>query len=127
MPKDVNLSEYELVVLFRPELEAKLDAPLKNVAKIVTDAEGKITAEEDWGRKELAYKIAGETHAIYRIYTLDLPPTAPSKISSTLNITSDVIRYLLTKVDPKVKAVLAEEKSLGSESDETETTENNEE
>ena len=125
MPKDINLSEYELVVLFRPELEAKMDAPLKNVAKIIADAGGKITAEDDWGRKELAYKIAGETHAVYRVYTLDLPSTAPNKISETLNITSEVIRYLLTKVDPKMKAALAEEKSRGST--ETEKTEDNEE
>jgi len=125
VPKDINLSEYELVVLFRPELEAKMDAPLKNVAKIIADAGGKITAEDDWGRKELAYKIAGETHAVYRVYTLDLPSTAPNKISETLNITSEVIRYLLTKVDPKMKAALAEEKSRGST--ETEKTEDNEE
>ena len=127
MPKDVNLSEYELVVLFRPEFEAKMNAPLASVAKIVADAGGKITAEDDWGRKELAYKIAGETHAIYRVYTLDLPSTAPNKISNALNITGEVIRYLLTKVDPKIKAALAEEKSRDSESTETENTENNEE
>jgi ribosomal protein S6 len=127
VPKDVNLSEYELVALFRPELEAKMDAPLKTVAKIIADAGGKITAENDWGRKELAYKIAGETHAVYRVYTLDLPTEAPNQIGNALNITSDVIRYLLTKVDPKVKAALAEEKSRHSESVETETTKNNEE
>jgi ribosomal protein S6 len=125
VPKDVNLSEYELVVLLRPELEAKIEQSLKNVAKIVTDAGGQIIAEDDWGRKELAYKIAGETHAIYRIYTLNLPTEAPNKISGALNITGDVIRYLLTKVDPKVKAALVEEKSRRSESTETETTENN--
>jgi small subunit ribosomal protein S6 len=127
VPKDVNLSEYELVVLFRPELEAKMEAPLKTVAKIIADADGKVTAEDDWGRKELAYKIADETHAVYRMYTLDLPSTAPNKISSVLNITTDVIRYLLTKVDPKVKEALAEEKSRRSESAETETTENSKE
>ena len=119
--KTINTGEYELVVLFRPELEAKMEAPLKSVAKIIADAGGKITAEDDWGRKELAYKIAGETHAVYRVYTLDLPTTAPSKISETLNITGEVIRYLLTKVDPKAKAALAEEKSHGSSDKSTET------
>jgi small subunit ribosomal protein S6 len=120
VPKDVNLSEYELVVLFRPELEAKLDAPLKNLSKIIADAGGKITAEDDWGRRELAYKIDGETHAVYRVYTLDLPTAAPNQISSALNIVSDVIRYLLTRVDSKAKAALAEEKSRRDENTETE-------
>jgi small subunit ribosomal protein S6 len=114
---EVNLSEYELVVLFRPEFESKMDTSLKNVAKIIADAGGKIVAEDEWGRRELAYKIAGETHAVYRVYTLELPVSAPQKISDTLNITDEVIRYLLTKIDPRVKAALAEEKSRRDDSD----------
>ncbi|MCL1876531.1 30S ribosomal protein S6 [Candidatus Saccharibacteria bacterium] len=109
MPEKTNINEYELVVMFRPELEAKMDAPLAVVAKLIADNGGKITAEDDWGRRELAYKIAGETHAIYRVYTLELPSSAPAKVDGVLNITDGVIRHLLTRVDPKVKAVLAEE------------------
>jgi len=119
--KTIKGSEYELVVLFRSELEAKIETSLKTVAKIIADASGKITTEDDWGRRELAYKIAGETHAIYRVYTLDLPAAAPNKISEALNITGDVLRYLLTKVDSRVKAVLAEEKLRHNENEETET------
>ena len=107
----VKTSQYELVALYKPELEAKIEAPLAKVAKIITDNGGKITAEQDWGRKELAYKIAGETHAVYRIYTVELPAEAPAKISNILNITDEVLRYLLTKVDSKAEATLAEEKS----------------
>jgi small subunit ribosomal protein S6 len=122
MPKDnVNINEYELVVLFRPELEAKMDAPLATVARLIADNGGKITAEDDWGRRELAYKIAGETHAIYRVYTLELPAAAPAKIEKVLNITDSVIRHLLTRVDQKVKSVLAEEaakRATKTESDE---------
>jgi small subunit ribosomal protein S6 len=112
-----------MVALFRPELEAKMDVALKTVAKIIADNGGKITAEDDWGRKELAYKIAGEGHAIYRVYTLELPPEAPNKISSVLNITDEVIRHLLTKVDPKIKAALAEEKSRRDSDNDAETEE----
>ena len=113
--KATNTSEYEMVALYRPELEANLDAPLEKVAKIITKNGGKIVAEDNWGRRELTYKIAGETHAIYRVYTLELSADAPAKISAVLNITDEVIRYLLTKVDQKVKTALADEKSRGRE------------
>ncbi len=106
-----NISEYELVVLYRPELEANIEAPLKKVADIITTNGGKIVNEDNWGRRELAYSIAGETHAVYRAYTLELPSAAPAAISSVLNITDEVIRYLLSKVDAKAQAVLAEEKT----------------
>ena len=114
-----NTSEYELVALYRPELESKIEAPLKKVADIITTNGGKIVSEDDWGRRELAYSIAGETHALYRVYTLELPAEAPANIGAVLNITDEVIRYLLTKVDAKVKEALAEEKSRKSVSTDT--------
>jgi small subunit ribosomal protein S6 len=111
VPDNNIKSEYELVVLFQPELEADMKPALDKIAKVIKDNGGEITAEDDWGRKELAYKIGGETHAIYRVYTLQLPADAPSNISAVFNITGEVMRYLLTKVDQKVKAALAEEKA----------------
>lgn len=101
---------YELVVLFRAELEAKLDDSLKKVADLITANGGEIVSEDNWGRKELAYKIAGETHAIYRVYQLDLPAAAPAKIEANLNINNDVIRHLLTKVDAKAEAAIKDDK-----------------
>jgi small subunit ribosomal protein S6 len=88
---------------------------LEKVAGIITGAGGKITAEDDWGRKKLAYQIKGEDFAVYRVYTLELPATAPKKINDTLNITSEVLRFLLTSVDQKVKALIEEEKQREAE------------
>ena len=106
---------YEMVVLLRPELEAQMDKPLQTIANLVKDNGGKIISEDDWGRKSLAYMIAGQTHAVYRVYQLELPSTAPAKIDSTLNITDDVLRHLITKVDAKIEAWLAENKKAREE------------
>jgi small subunit ribosomal protein S6 len=103
------LKEYELVALYHPSLEVDMTKPLEKVAGIIKSAGGEIVAEDDLGRRKLAYKIAGEDFAIYRVYTLNLPATAPAKINETLNITDEVIRFLLTKVDLKAKALLAED------------------
>lgn len=107
---ETKTGRYELVVLFRPELEAKIDDALKTISDIVTTNGGEIVKTNNWGRREMAYKIAGETHAIYYVYELSLPATAPAKIEATLNITEGVIRQLLTKIDEKAEAVLAAEK-----------------
>ena len=105
------MKEYELVVLYHPDLEVDMTKPLEKVANIISGAKGKIANEESWGRKKLAYKIKGEDFAVYHIYSLELPTTAPKKINDTLNITSEVLRFLLTTVDPKVKAIIEEEKN----------------
>ena len=103
------MKEYELTVLIHPDLEADLEAPLKKVREIVTNAGGTITSEDNWGKKKLAYTIKREEFAVYVYMDVSLPADAPLKISNILNITDEVLRYLLVKVDPKARAALAEQ------------------
>ncbi|MDL2327731.1 30S ribosomal protein S6 [Ruminococcaceae bacterium OttesenSCG-928-A11] len=104
------MKEYELVVLYHPDLEVDMKPATDKVAKIIEGAKGKIVSEDNWGRRKLTYPIRKETHAVYRIYTLELPSEAPKVINDTLNITNEVLRFLLTKVDPKSKLVSEKEK-----------------
>lgn len=103
------MKEYELTVLIHPDLEADLDTPLKKVRDIITGAGGTITREDNWGKKKLTYAIKREEFAVYVYMDVELPADAPLKISNTLNITEEVIRYLLVKVDAKGRAALAEQ------------------
>ena len=99
---------YELTVLIHPDLETDLETPLGKVRDIVKSAGGTITSEDNWGKKRLQYRIKGEDFAVYVYLEVDLPADAPLKISNTLNITDEVLRYLLVTVDEKGRALLAE-------------------
>lgn len=104
------MKEYELTVLIHPDLETDLDAPLSKVRDIVKNAGGTITSEDNWGKKKLTYRINKQDFAIYVYMDVQLPADAPLKISNILNITDEVLRYLLVKVDEKGRALLAEDK-----------------
>jgi small subunit ribosomal protein S6 len=95
---------YEIAVLFHPDLEIDLSKPQAKVEKIFTDNGGKITKTDSWGKKKLAYQIANQDQAVYVFYTVDLPAESVRKIEGTLNITDEVIRYLITRVDEKAIA-----------------------
>jgi len=112
------VKEYEFTVLIHPDLEADLDTALAKVRDIVTTAGGKITSEDNWGKKKLAYAIKREEFGIYVYMDLELPADAPLKISNTLNITDEVLRYLLVKADPKARAALAEQAKRAEASEE---------
>jgi len=120
------MKEYELTVLIHPDLEVDIDAPLAKVRNIVKTAGGTITTEENWGKKKLAYRINKQEFAVYVYMQVALPADAPLKISNTLNITEEVIRYLLVTVDEKGRAALAEQelsaKSRVGRDDETSET-----
>lgn len=114
------MKEYELTVLIHPDLEADLEKPLAKVRDIIKTAGGEITSEDNWGKKKLAYKINKEDFAVYVYMDVKLPADAPLKISNILNITDEVLRYLLVKIDEKGRALLAEDKKRQSERAENE-------
>jgi len=114
------VKEYELTVLIHPDLEADLETPLTKVRDIIKNAGGTIVREDNWGKKRLAYAINREDFAVYVYMDVELPADAPLKISNTYNITDEVLRYLLVKVDVKARAALAEQaKRAEASNDET--------
>ncbi|MEI7539384.1 MAG: 30S ribosomal protein S6 [Candidatus Saccharibacteria bacterium] len=114
------MKEYELTVLIHPDLEVDLETPLAKVRNIITTAGGTITKEDNWGKKRLAYRIKNENFAVYVYFDISLPSDAPLKISNTLNITDEVLRYLLVVVDQKGRKALEDAKLNASHSDATE-------
>jgi small subunit ribosomal protein S6 len=95
------MRDYELVVLLHPDLEINLDKPLKKVKDVITSNGGKVINQDVWGKRKLAYAIRKENFAVYVYFEIQLPPEAVSKVEGTLNITNEVIRYLVTNPVPK--------------------------
>jgi len=98
------MNQYEIAVLYHPDLEVDLTKAEERVSKIIKDNGGKVTATDNWGKRKLAYKIAGNEHAVYVFYTVEMPGENVKKVESTLNITDEVIRYLITRPDLKAIA-----------------------
>ena len=98
------MSQYELAVLSHPDLEADLDKATGKIEKLVKSVKGEIKATDNWGKRKMAYTIKGVNHAVYVFYTLELPAEGVKAINDQLNITEEVIRFLLTKPDLKAIA-----------------------
>lgn len=111
------MKEYELSILFHPDLEMNLDPAVTKVKKLIESAGGKIVKEEPEGKKRLAYPIGKHEFALYYYINAELPAEAPGKISSALNISDEVIRHMILKADPK-RAKYAAAKAAAEESTE---------
>lgn len=103
------MKDYELTVLVHPDFESDLEKVLDKIRGLVAANGGEIAKEDNWGKKKLAYTIKGQDFATYVAMDLKLPATAPLKISNTLNITDEVLRYLLVKAEER-PVVESEEK-----------------
>ena len=111
------MKNYELSVLFHPDLEMNLDPALDKVAKIVESAGGEITKTENEGKKRLAYPISAQDYAVYYYYNLSLPAEAPAKISSAFNIADEILRYLLVRTDERRLKAEAKNKERAAKDD----------
>lgn len=98
------MAQYEIAVLYHPDLEVDLTKAEEKVTKLFTANGGKVVATDNWGKRKLAYTIKKQEHAVYVFYTVELPGESVQKIESTLNITDEVVRYLITKPDLKAIA-----------------------
>ena len=99
------MKQYELTFLIHPDLEMNTEAVVSKVKDLIDTNGGKVTKEANEGKKRLAYTVKGQDYAVYYYLEAELPAEAPAKISSVLNITDEVLRYLLVTVDErKLKA-----------------------
>lgn len=126
------MNQYEIAILYDPDLEIDLEKATARVEKIFTDNGGNITNADNWGKRKLAYPIKKNESAVYVFYTVEVPGENVRKIENTLNITDEVIRFLVTRPDLKAIAKAEAQKAKqaarrGSDSEDEETEDKNDE
>lgn len=90
--------QYELtIVLDGNATSAKKKAVLEKIAKLVKTHEGKVVKEEDWGKKDLAYRIKKALTGQYLYFELELEKDKVKAFSTLVGRLEEVIRYLLVK------------------------------
>lgn len=80
----------------KKELE-KWEAELSKLGKILTKAE--------WGRRELAYKIAGETTGTYFVAHFEADGARIAEFDDSLRLDPKIIRHLVAKTPRNYKWV----------------------
>ena len=106
------MNQYEIAVLYHPDLEIDLEKATNRVEKIFTDNGGKVLNADNWGKRKLAYPIKKNEHGVYVFYTVELPAEGVRKVESVLNITDEVLRFLITRPDLKAIAKAEAEKAV---------------
>lgn len=92
------MDKYELTVVVDGKSAAKKKTVTDKVEKLVSVLKGKVGKVEDWGVKDLAYKIKKSQSGIFVHFPLELEGSAAKSLGDKLRIEDDIIRYLLVRV-----------------------------
>jgi len=91
---------YELMLVIRPDVaDDRSQAVLEKSTRTITAAGGQIVKVSPWGRRRLAYPIGAYREGSYHIVLFDAPPEVVVELEHGLNITEEVMRHLVTRIE----------------------------
>ncbi|MBS0253391.1 MAG: 30S ribosomal protein S6 [Proteobacteria bacterium] len=91
---------YEHTFLARQDVtQAQVEALMKEFQGVVEEGQGKITKQEYWGLKNLAFKIKKNRKAHYSFFNIDAPPAAVTEMERRMGLHTDVIRFMTVRVE----------------------------
>jgi small subunit ribosomal protein S6 len=91
---------YEHTFLARQDVtQAQVEALMKEFQGVVEEGQGKVTKQEYWGLKNLAFKIKKNRKARYAFFNIDAAPAAVVEMERRMGINTDVIRFMTIRVD----------------------------
>jgi small subunit ribosomal protein S6 len=89
--------EYELFYVLRPDIdEDQVRTAMDDVAALIAGQGGEMTKSSLWGRRRLAYTIAGFNDGYYALKELTLPADKVRELERQLRLDERVIRHLIS-------------------------------
>jgi small subunit ribosomal protein S6 len=99
------MRRYELMLVLKPDApDERAAAVIDRTTRHVVSSGGQIVKVAPWGRRRLAYPIDRYRDGSYHIVVFEAPAEAIAELERSLQITEDVIRYLVTRAIKPVKA-----------------------
>lgn len=94
------MRDYELMVILSPALdEAELEAAQERIRALITGRDGEVTSFEPWGRRRMAYQIAGFREGFYAVIRFRMKPGETEVLERGLRLTESVIRHLMVQFE----------------------------
>ena len=91
---------YESVYITRPDISAtQVESLTADLTKIIEENGGKVTKDEYWGLKSLAYKINKNRKGHYMMFNINGPSAAVQEFERNMRLSEDVLRYMTIRVD----------------------------
>jgi small subunit ribosomal protein S6 len=99
------MRRYELMLILRPDVaDDKAQAVIDRTTRQVSAGGGQIVKVAPWGRRRLAYQIDRYREGSYHIVLFEAPAEAIAELERGLQITEEVLRHLVTRVERPTKA-----------------------
>ena len=90
---------YESVIIGRQDLTpGQFETLSEKFIEVIKSFKGEIKKRENWGIRNLAYKIKKNRKGHYMLLNIDSPPEAIHEYERLMRLDEDIIRFLTIKI-----------------------------
>ena len=112
------MQTYDLVAILYPRMDADQSAAaLAKIDGAVTNGDGQLLANEEWGIRRLAYPIKQFREGNYILRKMRIESSEAVSLNESLRSSEEVIRHLIIKIDDEVDVEAASKAEAPSKID----------
>lgn len=94
------MNKYELMLIISPNItEEERNSAMTELKELLSANSAKITSEEVWWEKKMAYKINGSLKGFYVLFNLELDGLALKNMNKSMNLMKNIWRYMFVKLE----------------------------
>jgi small subunit ribosomal protein S6 len=123
-----QVTHYETLFLVHPEKGPKIKEYIEKLRKVIEGQDGSVSQVEEWGMRDLAYRIQKQGKGFYTLLRYQATGRAVEELERNLRLTDGILRYLTVCANeenqPPASAApksQADEKAAAGEPAKTET------
>jgi small subunit ribosomal protein S6 len=95
-----NVALYETLFVVHPEKGSRMKEFIERFKKIVEAQAGTVASVEEWGLRDLAYRIDKQGKGVYALMKYESSARAVQELERNLKLTDGILRYLTVRADP---------------------------
>ena len=93
------MSHYETLFVVHPEKGTRIKELIDRFKKVVEGQKGSVSQVDEWGLRDLAYRIEKQSKGFYVLFQYQSPAPAVEELERNLRLTDDILRYLTVRVE----------------------------
>ena len=97
---------YETLFIVHPDSGGDLKEYIERFKKIIEDQGGTVAHLEEWGLRDLAYRIEKQVKGHYTLLQYHSTARAVQELERTMKLSDGVLRYLTVRLDESAQAAL---------------------
>ena len=96
---------YETLFVVHPEKGPRMKEFIEKFKKVIEGQDGSVTNIDEWGARDLAYRIEKQARGYYTLLRYNATGRAVDELERNLKLTDGILRYLTVRADPDTPTI----------------------